>query len=276
MAPNAPLHPRVGPPPSSTQGARARRGPSSKNSRSKPKSNRNQARTVPSEPFETAAFNYGNDNLPTSPSHASSSDVEDNTSEEDLPDTVGANSNRPGAVPERTATTLHPASSRPFHRRAPKRKLLRRHQPSPVYGRPRHPEIPSDMHPSRPSDMMYPINFRDMSGVTLAISHCAISQDHTAGEEAHRPHLHRSFGRKQQRQTGTREEPVDQPSTDGGMLATSMGPNFSGHPAMANPLDSSDVLKDFDFDAFLNSQDGDNSTFNFEEALPMGDEIGGD
>jgi hypothetical protein len=45
---------------------------------------------------------------------------------------------------------------------------------------------------------------------------------------------------------------------------------------LANPLNSGDVLNDFDFDSFLHDQDGDTTAFNFTEAFPMGDEIGAD
>ncbi|KAI6767791.1 hypothetical protein HG530_005800 [Fusarium avenaceum] len=55
------------------------------------------------------------------------------------------------------------------------------------------------------------------------------------------------------------------------------GPLFDGGGMeLANPLNSGDVLNDFDFDSFLHDQDGDNSAFNFTEAFPMGDEIGAD
>ncbi|KAF5679799.1 hypothetical protein FHETE_690 [Fusarium heterosporum] len=54
-------------------------------------------------------------------------------------------------------------------------------------------------------------------------------------------------------------------------------PQFDGGGMeLANPLNSGDVLNDFDFDSFLHDQDGDNSAFNFTEAFPMGDEIGAD
>ncbi|KIL95776.1 hypothetical protein FAVG1_00514 [Fusarium avenaceum] len=58
-------------------------------------------------------------------------------------------------------------------------------------------------------------------------------------------------------------------------MDNSFGPLFDGGGMeLANPLNSGDVLNDFDFDSFLHDQDGDNSAFNFTEAFPMGDEIG--
>ncbi|KAF4995363.1 hypothetical protein FGRMN_5147 [Fusarium graminum] len=60
-------------------------------------------------------------------------------------------------------------------------------------------------------------------------------------------------------------------------MDNSFGPLFDGGGMeLANPLNSGDVLNDFDFDSFLHDQDGDNSAFNFTEAFPMGDEIGAD
>jgi hypothetical protein len=60
-------------------------------------------------------------------------------------------------------------------------------------------------------------------------------------------------------------------------MDNSFGPLFdSGGMELANPLNSGDVLNDFDFDSFLHDQDGDASAFNFTEAFPMGDEIGAD
>ncbi|KAF5000486.1 hypothetical protein FDECE_11208 [Fusarium decemcellulare] len=52
--------------------------------------------------------------------------------------------------------------------------------------------------------------------------------------------------------------------------------DVGGGMELANPLNSNDVLNDFDFDSFLHDNDGDNGTFNFTEAFPMGDEIGAD
>ncbi|KAK6724262.1 unnamed protein product [Fusarium graminearum] len=60
-------------------------------------------------------------------------------------------------------------------------------------------------------------------------------------------------------------------------MDNSFGPLFDGGGMeLANPLNSGDVLNDFDFDSFLHDQDGDTSAFNFTEAFPMGDEIGAD
>ncbi|KAJ4116175.1 hypothetical protein NW768_011148 [Fusarium equiseti] len=57
----------------------------------------------------------------------------------------------------------------------------------------------------------------------------------------------------------------------------SFGPLFDGSGMeLANPLNSGDVLNDFDLDSFLHDQDGDNSAFNFTEAFPTGDEIRAD
>ncbi|RSL63982.1 hypothetical protein CEP53_004262 [Fusarium sp. AF-6] len=59
-------------------------------------------------------------------------------------------------------------------------------------------------------------------------------------------------------------------NTFGGMF--DMGPSME----LANPIDGSNVLNDFDFDSFLHDNDGDNGAFAFPEAFSMGDEIGAD
>lgn len=51
-----------------------------------------------------------------------------------------------------------------------------------------------------------------------------------------------------------------------------MGPSME----LANPIDGSNVLNDFDFDSFLHDNDGDNGAFTFPEAFSMDNEIGAD
>ncbi|KAI8667481.1 LisH domain-containing protein [Fusarium sp. Ph1] len=59
-------------------------------------------------------------------------------------------------------------------------------------------------------------------------------------------------------------------NTFGGMF--DMGPSME----LANPIDGSNVLNDFDFDSFLHDNDGDNGAFAFPEAFSMDNEIGAD
>ncbi|KAF4437680.1 hypothetical protein F53441_12970 [Fusarium austroafricanum] len=110
------------------------------------------------------------------------------------------------------------------------------------------------------------------SDISLAKTHYTISQDHTKGEDARRSHLFASFGRARQKQTETQAAPVDQFGLNNNFSSLFDG----GGMELANPLNSGDVLNDFDFDSFLHDQDGDNSAFNFTKAFPMGDEIGAD
>ncbi|CAM1501154.1 Fc.00g103160.m01.CDS01 [Cosmosporella sp. VM-42] len=68
------------------------------------------------------------------------------------------------------------------------------------------------------------------------------------------------------------------PNQNGSMGMDSFGSMDFGSMELANPLQTGDVLNDFDFDSFLHDGDGDNQPFDFNNTFPSmdGGEIGAD
>ncbi|KAH7464083.1 hypothetical protein FOMA001_g17903 [Fusarium oxysporum f. sp. matthiolae] len=167
--------------------------------------------------------------------------------------------NVPHSDSRNAATIMSASSLRPnhFNPRAPKRiDVLRRHHASPSriepIGRSRRSGILSNIGDR--------ISFQEMPTTSLATAHYTISQDHTGGEESRRSQLFAGFGRKHQRHLQTRRSAASQ-SNASPATVESLDPSFAplfdgGGMELAKPLNSGDVLNDFDFDSFLHSEDG--------------------